>query len=578
MASKPSSNSSKSSVSGKTTTKKTQTSAIAKSATGASAQKLAVKTPPSKLRQIFEGAGFKHVNADNIHFKVDDRTGEIDHIFVWENVVVLCEETTEAHPTGHCTNKIFFHNKIAQNPAAFWTKYTALNPALPESIGDEYAFADLEIRHVYFSEKADVSPLGDSAPLKILTRAQAEYFASLAQTIQRSAKYELLKYLDVKLAQIGKARTAGSEVALNTFSAFALPAAHTSYPAGFAVVSFYADPMALIQRAYVMRRDGWEDPDLSYQRFVRAEKLLEMREYLADNGKVFINNLVVTLPPTALITAKDSVHAIDVNSLAAKSSVNLLLPLELGTVGIVDGQHRILSYYEGSDATEAAIKKLRGRQNLLVTGIIFPPSYTPEMRAKFEAEIFLGINDNQTTVHTQLRQDLQRLINPETPLAIARSIILRLSKDGPLKGKLQMSQFDPSDLISSGSLGPYVVKTLIRRSGPLYKAWDSAGARDFTNAQDRQDFIDFCVTQLRELLSAAASLLKSRWASVPNKGVLSTTAVGGLILLLEHFLKEGKPLSSINFKKRMANITTFAFDEYTGSSWRKLAEDLHAAL
>lgn len=141
-----------------------------------------------------------------------------------------------------------------------------------------------------------------------------------------------------------------------------------------------------------------------------------------------------------------------------------------------------------------------------------------------------------------------------------------------------MSQFDPSDLISSGSLGPYVVKTLIRRSGPLYKAWDSAGARDFTNAQDRQDFIDFCVTQLRELLSAAASLLKSRWASVPNKGVLSTTAVGGLILLLEHFLKEGKPLSSINFKKRMANITTFAFDEYTGSSWRKLAEDLHAAL
>lgn len=70
----------------------------------------------------------------------------------------------------------------------------------------------------------------------------------------------------------------GGSVTSQSFPGFALPAAHTNYPKDFAVVSFYADPMALIQRAYVLRRDGWENPDLSYQRFVRAEKLSEMRE------------------------------------------------------------------------------------------------------------------------------------------------------------------------------------------------------------------------------------------------------------------------------------------------------------
>lgn len=101
-----------------------------------------------------------------------------------------------------------------------------------------------------------------------------------------------------------------------------------------------------------------------------------MREYLGGNGKVFITNLIVTLPSTALLR-DGSGKPLDPNALLQKTSVQLSLPLELGTVGIVDGQHRILSYYEGSDPMDQKISGLRQRQNLLVTGIIFPPSYTP---------------------------------------------------------------------------------------------------------------------------------------------------------------------------------------------------------
>ncbi|MGE4404018.1 DGQHR domain-containing protein [Pseudomonas sp.] len=529
------------------------------------------------MQKIFEGAGFLHVHADDLHFTMAGRLGEIDHIFVWENVVLLCEETTEAHATKHCTNKIFFHRKIADNYTGFFNSYCETNQDLAQAISF-YDLNDLEVRHVYFSEKSDVvDSLGDSAPFRILTRGQAKYFVSLVETIERSAKYELLKYLDIGLHRIGTARVAGSSVSSNGYPAFALPAAHTSYPSGFAVVSFYADPLALIQRAYVLRRDGWEDPDLSYQRFVKADKLIAMREYLAGNGKVFINNLVVTLPSSALLIEGTS-KPINPNSLKEKTSVSLHLPLELGTVGIVDGQHRILSYYEGSGPLEQSIVKLRQRQNLLVTGIIFPSTYTAEMRVKFEAEIFLGINNNQSPVHTQLRQDLETIINPETPLAIARAIVTRLSKEGPLAGKLQMSQFDPADKISSGSLGPYVVKVLTGKKSAFYKTWDTTGERDLAIAQDREEFVDYCVQELRNLLEAAAQHLKHKWKSIPNGGVLSTTAVGGLILLLERLAKDTGNLSKMDYAAKLKKIANFEFEAYTGSSWGKLATELHAFL
>lgn len=547
----------------------------AKAATTASSSK---PSPAPKLADIFEKAGFQHVPSDGLHFTIGGRTGELDHIFVWKNVVLLCEETAGKDAAKHCTNKIFLHTKIKAHWLEFFQKYTQQNPALLEALGPEYQVGDVEVRHIYYSEEIDVvGSIGDPSPMLVLTRAQARYFKSLVDTIERSAKFELLKYLDVALHQVGEARISGNAVPLNSYAAFALSAAHTSYPPGFAVVSFYADPMALIQRAYVMRRDGWETPDLSYQRFVKADKLLKMREYLAGNGKVFINNIVVTLPPEAILVDNTG-KVLDAATMKNKADVKLSLPLELGTVGIVDGQHRILSYYEGADPFDVAISGLRKRQNLLVTGIVFPADYTAEMRVKFEAEIFLGINNNQSPVHTQLRQDLETIINPETPLAIARTIVSLLSKEGALADMLQMSQFDPSDKISSGSLGAYVVKPLVRKNSALYKTWDATGARDLSSAADRGDYIDYCVKELKRLLSGASAHLKSNWKSVPNGGVLSTTAVGGLLLLLDRLIKAGKTPSSIDYKTLLNNIGSFDFSAYSGSSWGKLSRDLEACL
>lgn len=529
-----------------------------------------------KLQDIFVSAGFKHISADNIHFELQERMGEIDHIFVWENVVLLCEETAGKDVSAHCTKKIFFHRLIAADWPGFFDTYRILNKDLDAYIGNKYLPQELEVRHIYYSEEHDLTQgVGVNAdPFKILSQAQASYFSSLTKTIAKSAKYEILKFLGVTLNRVGKARISGSGVSSQSFPGFAIPAAHTNYPKGFAVVSFYADPMSLIQRAYVLRRDGWENPDLSYQRFVRADKLVEMREYLSNNGKVFINNLIVTLPSKALLRGKDGI--VDPNAFTQKTYVELELPLELGTVGIVDGQHRILAYFEGDGPIEKKIEPLRDRQNLLVTGIIFAPNYTPDMRVKFEAELFLAINNTQTGVNTQLRQDLETIINPETPLAIARSIVNRLSHNGPLQGMMQMSQFDPPEKIAAGSLGPYVVKPLTQKGGALFKSWDPSGVRNLSDVGQRQEYIDYCVAEINKLLVGARHNLVGRWKPPAQAGVLSTTAVGGLILLLGRFVTMHKTTHGLDFPALLKPLEKFDFSVYTGSSWGKLSKNLFA--
>ena len=532
------------------------------------------KTP--KLQDIFGSAGFKHIPADNIHFKLQERTGEIDHIFVWENVVLLCEETAGKDVSTHCTKKIFFHRLIADDWPGFFETYRTNNKDLDAYIGTTYRPEELEVRHIYYSEEHDVDQgvVVNADPFQILSRAHASYFSSLTKTIARSAKYEILKFLGVTFNRVGKARISGSGVSSQSFPGFALPAAHTNYPKGFAVVSFYADPMSLIQRAYVLRRDGWENPDLSYQRFVRADKLIEMRDYLSNNGKVFINNLIVTLPSKALLRGKDGI--VNPNVFTQKTYVELELPLELGTVGIVDGQHRILAYFEGDGPLEKKIEPLRERQNLLVTGIIFAPNYTPDMRLKFEAELFLAINNTQTGVNTQLRQDLETIINPETPLAIARSIVNRLSHAGPLEGMMQMSQFDPPEKIAAGSLGPYVVKPLTQKGSALFKSWDPTGVRNLADVGQRQEYIDYCVAEINKLLVGARHNLLGKWKPSAQAGVLSTTAVGGLILLLGRFATVHKTTHGLDFPVLLKPLEKFDFSVYTGSSWGKLSKNLFA--
>jgi len=80
------------------------------------------------------------------------------------------------------------------------------------------------------------------------------------------------------------------------------------------------------------------------------------------------------------------------------------------------------------------ISAMRDQQNLLITGIIFPEEMNDPDKLKFEAKIFLEINSNQSRVKSDLRQEINEILNPFAAEAIARGVIRVLNdKHGPLQ-------------------------------------------------------------------------------------------------------------------------------------------------
>lgn len=531
------------------------------------------------LPEIFSGAGFVSIPSDSVHFSIQNRTGEIDFIFAHENVIVLCEETTATNNiSSHLSKKRLFHSIIKDNSEEFFNVYCEKNANFKSYVDQQdYTWEDVELRHIYFSsaQDCDSSLAQHATPLRIMRRSDANYFKSLIKVIGKSSKFEVLKYLGVSLAQIGVAKSAGSPPSFHSYEAFVLSGTHTNYPSGFGIVSFYADPASLIQRAYVLRRDGWEDTHISYQRFLVPAKLLNMRAYLAATKRVFVNNLIVTLPGHVQITDTAN-SAVDISK-TFRGRASLVLPDEFGTVGIVDGQHRIFSYHEGTDSAEAQIKSLRRRQNLLVTGIVFPANFTAAQRAKFEAELFLSINNTQTKVKADLRQELEALIKPASTIAICKAVISRLAKGGPLAGLLQVGLYDPPEKIRTSSLVRYVLPSLLKADGEgsLYQHFDG-GAADIELDDKREQYVVFCQERINALLLALASRLKTTWQAKRRgeAGILSPTSIGGFLLLLRDIIQYYDDPFEMDFDTQLDGVENFDFSPYTSSAWAQLGATL----
>lgn len=177
------------------------------------------------------------------------------------------------------------------------------------------------------------------------------------------------------------------------------------------VVSFYMDPERLIEVAYSLRRDSWMDKEGLYQRILSPSKIRNMRAFLVNEGHVYVNNIILGLPGEVRITdVKD--RDIQLETLKKVEVVKVHLPAKFNSVGLIDGQHRVYSYHEGTDAHEKIIKGKRPMQQLLVTGLIFPKNLDPDEKLKKEAKIFLEINAEQTSAKAELKQAIETIVRP----------------------------------------------------------------------------------------------------------------------------------------------------------------------
>ncbi|MDI6029432.1 hypothetical protein QBK99_25105 [Corticibacterium sp. UT-5YL-CI-8] len=320
-------------------------------------------------RNIFERAGFSRLlDVDGIHFEYEGLKSELDDIFVFENIVVFAEYTRSSSGNlgTHAKGKAGIHNKIAEDPVKFLNFFSKLSNGVNKWFSaTQYTHKQILSSIIYGSFDAledHHKALFKSS--KFMSAAERSYFKSLTNSIKRSSRFELFEYLGINPQKVGDNGVVPTSQPSDPYDALLLPEEQSHFPTGFTVVSFYVDPDALLKRAYVLRKNGWRDGLGLYQRLIIPAKIASIRSHLKEKKRVFANNIVVTIPFDARLVLEDG-SQVDKAKIDKPTPVKLEVPRKSNSIGIIDGQHRVFSYYEDS-VPEPDIDKFRLQQNLLV--------------------------------------------------------------------------------------------------------------------------------------------------------------------------------------------------------------------
>jgi DGQHR domain-containing protein len=409
------------------------------------------------------------------------------------------------------------------------------------------------------------------------------YFKAISSSIKLSSRNELINFLGVPHKDAGDncLNTAGTMK--EPFKGSILPDSHSHLGENFKVVSFYISPGALLERAYVLRKEGWKDSDWLYQRMIAPKKIEVIRSFLKNKGRVFLNNIIVTLPAGTKVV-DDNGDTMDSSNISSTTPATIELPKEPNTVGLIDGQHRVFSYHEGGKF-EGTIAPLRSKLNLLVTGIMYPAKMSEADRLKFEAEIFLEINSNQASASSDLKQAITSILNPFDPAAIAKRVLVRLNRSGALSNMF-VSYFYDTERLKTTSVVSYGIRHIVSigPNSPLFQRWEHPDKLNLLDKSDLdllQEWIDFCFSSLNVwFLGIKKNFSAGRWdykKSTENR-VLNTTNVIGFLNLYRLVITNDVNHKSDRYDLDMNGIDNFDFSKYKSSQYGAMGRDLYARL
>lgn len=547
------------------------------------AQKKFVSTHKSLVRKVFRSTGFKRFQklADK-QFSIDEHTtSDFDDVYLFENIVVCIEYTTAKDVGDHIKPKKIIYDAIEADVPKFLKVLCDIDAEFSEAISQNYNLDEFELRIVYCSRRDYDPKYKTVVPNPIfLDYPELRYFASITDCIKLSARSELLDFLQIPFEKVGSNGSINVADGSNSYKGLVLPEANSKFEEGFKVVSFYIEPEALLKRAYVLRRQGWQDGGSLYQRMISKAKVESLRKYLRSRKRVFVNNIIATLDDdTRIINGKG--HTVDPAILTTTQAVKIQLPERMNTIGLVDGQHRTFCYYEGIP-DDPEIGKLRAKQTLLVTGIIYPEGTSHAEREVFEARLFLEINSTQTTVKSDLTLALNQSIEPFSDTSIAMRVLDKISSgSGPLAGHVERYWFD-EDKLKTTSVVKFALKPLVKTSGDdsLFLIWDNEQKQNLVEKQDfalLNDYVDFCVAKIDEFLISTRKRLPSNLWTPDKKTegrLITTTVINSLLITLRLLVKDGHPMSSSYYDKKLSSLNPKHFSGFHSSQYRRLAEKL----
>lgn len=554
-----------------------------------------------EIRRLLKNIGFYKVpGISGKQFTYEGRTSEIDEVFHYENVLLLVERTTTISPGEHLTKKKLIYDKINASPVNF------INFLLGENTFEQFRtyYKDSNLNN-YTSHQIQVKILYCSRhPISQEHKDQLQnvcffeypilkYFDSISGIVKKSSRYEFFNFLDIQYADIGENIHLSGTGSIVKFSGHILPEEHSSFKEGYKIISFYIDAAKLLQYAYVLRRESWKHDNAIglYQRMFQVKKIKSMRKYLYDQRRVFINNIITVLPIDKIKLYDVNKKLIEVDkqgnfpsqSLTKVQPTEIAIDNETNIIGIVDGQHRLYAYHEGNDKYENKIKDLRNIQNLLVTGILYPARESEAKRLKFEAELFLEINSNQTSASSQLRQEIELMIHPFSSTAIAKSILNMLNESGPLENMFE-SHFYEKNKLKTASTISFALKPLVKFAGndSLYRIWENARKSELPKTDDIDlltDYKEFCAREIRNIfIGFKANRGSKAWATMDSNtnGILRVTVVNGIINCLRLLIENNKHSNDIQYyKEKLKGIDTFDFKGYKSSQYRKMGKAIY---
>lgn len=556
-------------------------------------RKRAEKKYTNTIANIFKSSGFFHVKTNWIEIKFKSFTSEIDNIFVYENIVIISEDTISKSSEiwDHLRKKDDFFQVVHLNSADFIQLMIDTYPDFKKIHNDKdcYSCAEYKILYTYCSKNTiDITHKNHhSSLIRFLDNQYVLYFSAITKVIYWSAKYEIFKFLWLDIKDIWIVNW--SQWSFYNFKWLILPESPSWYDEDFKIITFYVDPGTLIKLSYVLRKDwSWRDKDWLYQRLLIKSKISNMREYLIKNERVYINNLIVTLPSETKIlkiNTADTLSQTEIKSIKLAQEISVQVPYDFNQIWIIDWQHRLFSYHEWVDRYEKKIAIKRVKQHLLATGIIFPIWMSDEKKLEFESKLFLEINDKQNKVNSTLKQDIQSIVHPFDDVSIAKAVVNRVSTTWPLVDYLEAHYFDKWKT-KTASIVSYWLKHIVKLSATewLFSIWTHPNKDTLLLKEDKvllDEYIKYCTEEVNKIFIWYKIKLSQTWMYTLEKDksrALFATAINWVIFCLRR-LTIDKTLYSVSEYTTKLDKLSIDFSpekfKFKSSHWKDLWDEIY---
>lgn len=520
------------------------------------------RTFSRRIQTVFKNAGFAHLPTEGKERKFGKKTGELDNVFVYENVILVCEDTLAApgNVKEHLKNKKLLFDEIEKNRAELVAWLQADFPDQLKSF-DTYPPNRYKIFFLYFPKfgvSLDDDDIELFKPVRIVQPSTLNYFHKMASNIRLSSRSDIFRYLELSSKDIGAANSGAAAKMIETSIIY--PVENTGLQNGVKLVSFMLSAETLLNNSYVLRKDNWQDSIQLYQRLIERERIQKIRRYLAKKKTTFINNIIVSLPDGTTFEDSDGTP-VALDEVEHFEAHKMRIPDELNSICVIDGQHRIFAHYEGVDALEAEIAKLRGKFHLLVTGLIFPADMAALERRKFESGIFLDINSEAKQVPPDVLLFIETLTDPFSDLGISRQVLDRMNRTGAFKGLFQMSLMEDSR-IKTASIIKFALRYLVGISETpsptsLFAYWEDDTKRtkliEGRSEKLLGEYVNWCAAQISTYFGAVKAKYGSEWDDKESK-LLSTTSVNGFIIALRRSLPAYGIQDFAGYSDRLKNL------------------------